>query len=459
MSFVSSLGCGTIYVYGAYSTQLAERLNLTATETSLIGMTGPVGVAMLGYVAGCIVDKYGMKLPTCSGTVVLLIGYSTLYHCYMYKISSVALLCFALGMAGFGSTLVYQASVKTSAINFPNHRGTAVSVPMSAFGLSAFLFSTLAGLLYPGNTPGFLKLLTILATGLCVLNIPFIKTYEPEKVVDNDEENAPLLQQNNDHQQSSAAPAYTETTPQQKNNNNNNVTEIKEDEIGGLEILKRARYWQHFSMMALSTGAGQMYIYCVGYVARALILANDGEVDPADVQRLQAVQVAIISVCNCATRMVAGVLSDYLKRNYGLQRLWVMYLSLILMSAGHVASMIVTNESHLWVVSTLIGLGYGVIFGIYPTIVSESFGMTKFSQNWGLTAISQVVGSYLFSIMFGKVFDSNTGDNGLCSKGNQCYRTSFMISQGLMIFAGVYLLYIIRSNYLRNQRRLKRSVQ
>lgn len=46
------------------------------------------------------------------------------------------------------------------AINFPNHRGTATSLPIAAFGLSAFFFSTVAGAI-SNDTDDFLLIVTI----------------------------------------------------------------------------------------------------------------------------------------------------------------------------------------------------------------------------------------------------------------------------------------------------------
>ena len=140
--FLASLACGTMYVYSAYSTQLADRLNLSATQSSMIGIAGPIGVAMLGGVGGWIADRFGPTLPCCIGTVLLLLGYSVVYLCYVHAVRNVPLLGISLMLAGFGSTCTYSAAIKVAAVNFPGHRGTATSIPMSAFGLSAFLFST-----------------------------------------------------------------------------------------------------------------------------------------------------------------------------------------------------------------------------------------------------------------------------------------------------------------------------
>ena len=46
-------------------------------------------------------------------------------------------------------------------MNWPNHRGTATAFPLSAFGLSAFFFSTISHFAFPDNTTDFLLLLAV----------------------------------------------------------------------------------------------------------------------------------------------------------------------------------------------------------------------------------------------------------------------------------------------------------
>jgi hypothetical protein len=59
-------------------------------------------------------------------------------------------------------------------LNWPTHRGTATAFPLAAFGLSAFFYTLIAGIAFPGNTSGLLLMFS-LATSLVVLvSIPFL---------------------------------------------------------------------------------------------------------------------------------------------------------------------------------------------------------------------------------------------------------------------------------------------
>jgi hypothetical protein len=48
-----------------------------------------------------------------------------------------------------------------AALNWPHHRGTATAFPLAAFGLSAFFFTSVSGLLFPNSTSKYLLLLAL----------------------------------------------------------------------------------------------------------------------------------------------------------------------------------------------------------------------------------------------------------------------------------------------------------
>ena len=61
-----------------------------------------------------------------------------------------------------------------AALNWPHHRGTATAFPLAAFGLSAFFYTLLSGLAFPGKTSSLLLLLSIGTSCLVLASIPFL---------------------------------------------------------------------------------------------------------------------------------------------------------------------------------------------------------------------------------------------------------------------------------------------
>ena len=84
-------------------------------------------------------------------------------------------LCVSAFLTGVGGCAAFAGSVKTSALNWPDHRGTATAFPLSAFGLSAFFFSALSHFAFPDNTADLLLLLTIATFTMVVVGGVFLR--------------------------------------------------------------------------------------------------------------------------------------------------------------------------------------------------------------------------------------------------------------------------------------------
>lgn len=64
--------------------------------------------------------------------------------------------------------------IPAATLNWPTHRGTATAFPLAAFGLSAFFYTLIAGIAFPGNTSGLLTMLSLATSLLVLVSIPFL---------------------------------------------------------------------------------------------------------------------------------------------------------------------------------------------------------------------------------------------------------------------------------------------
>lgn len=131
----------------------------------------------LGVPVGMFVDRRGPRPFVLVGALLLVVGYFPLHMAYDRASGSVTILCFFSFLTGLGSCMAFAAAVKTSALNWPSHRGTATAFPLAAFGLSAFFFSFLGALLFPGDPSAFLKLLSMGTFGLTLVGFFFLRVY------------------------------------------------------------------------------------------------------------------------------------------------------------------------------------------------------------------------------------------------------------------------------------------
>ncbi|KAK2612881.1 hypothetical protein QQS21_001161 [Conoideocrella luteorostrata] len=172
-----SLACGTNYVYSAWAPQFAQKLRLSATQSNLVGQFGNLGMYSLGVPVGVFVDHQGPRPFVLIGAILLVAGYFPLHMAYDNASGSVTSLCAFSFLSGLGSCMAFAAAVKTSALNWPSHRGTATAFPLAAFGLSAFFFSSLGALIFPGDPSAFLKLLAVGTFGLTFVGFFFLRVY------------------------------------------------------------------------------------------------------------------------------------------------------------------------------------------------------------------------------------------------------------------------------------------
>lgn len=108
----------------------------------------------------------------------------------------------------------------------------------------------------------------------------------------------------------------------------------------------------------------------------------------------------------------------------------------------------IENPHLIGFVSGLSGLAYGILFGVFPSIVAETFGIHGLSQNWGLMTLSPVISGNIFNLFYGIVFDKHSvvGSEGerICHEGLECYRTAYLATLGACFAGLVVTLWVIR---------------
>lgn len=122
-----------------------------------------------------MVDSKGPRAAVIIGAFLLGAGYFPLHIAYDRGSAPMPLLCLMSFSTGLGGCAAFAAAIKTSALNWPHHRGTATAFPLAAFGLSAFFFSAFAQFVLPGSTGHFLLLLACGTFGLTTVSFFFLR--------------------------------------------------------------------------------------------------------------------------------------------------------------------------------------------------------------------------------------------------------------------------------------------
>jgi len=206
-------------------------------------------------------------------------------------------------------------------------------------------------------------------------------------------------------------------------------------------------------MLGLLTGIGLMTINNIGNDAQALWKHYDPSTTSEFIEKRQAMHVSILSFFSFSGRLLSGIGSDILVSKLGRSRFWCLFVSAIIFCFAQVTGTVVQNPHLLVLVSGLTGLGYGMLFGVYPSLVAHWFGVHGLSQNWGTMTLAPVISGNIFNLLYGWIYDSHSEVNDEkghmeCLVGRKCYAQAYWVALGAAVIGVGTCLWAIRHEYL-----------
>lgn len=449
-SIFVALGSGTNYVFSAYAPQLGSRLNINHTQLNIVGIAGNAGVYSSGPIWGRFVDLRGPRMPFIASSLLLFTGYAGIRYIYDKGLapeestisSTTFILLIICGyITGTGGNAGVTSAINSTAKSFPdNARATTVGLVLSGFGLSAFLFSSISRLFFPGDTSSFLL---VLATGtVCpmivgyflVRPIPYARSTpsspslrgQPSRMPISDSSmgaSAPLLA--NDALNETPGYVDLDVTGDQGHGPDEETLapadsshfmsrrrallagDVGLTNVSGKRLARSSDFWLLFSILSLLSGAGLMYINNVGSMSQALYAKETPVYDDIQAAKWQTTQVSTISIMNCVGRVFLGLICDYGKNKLGIPRSYSLVLVSFLLLVSQIVITRIDSVKNLWIASSTLGFAYGSTFSLLATMCVEWFGMPHFSENWGFLSMAPMVGGNLFSIIFGRNLDAH----------------------------------------------------
>lgn len=146
---------------------------------------------------------------------------------------------------------------------------------------------------------------------------------------------------------------------------------------------------------------------------------------------------ASLVVCSRTISMLpkltfAGIGSDFLVKVIHASRYWCLSIASLIFLLSQCFALAIENPNYLALVSSSTGLAYGFLFGCFPSIVAEAFGVYGFSTNWGFMTLSPVVSGNIFNVFYGTIFDSHSivepDGSTECTEGLACYKVAYYIT-------------------------------
>ena len=115
----------------------------------------------------------------------------------------------------------------------------------------------------------------------------------------------------------------------------------------------------------------------VGSISQALYTKDNTSYDEVAAAAFQAAQVSMISIMNFIGRILVGVAADFTKSRLHYPRSVCITAVAGLFVLSQAITLGMDDVRHLWRASALLGLAYGSMFGLFPTICIEWFGLGK----------------------------------------------------------------------------------
>ncbi|WWD06342.1 hypothetical protein V865_004432 [Kwoniella europaea PYCC6329] len=496
---ISAVTANGVYCWGTYGPVVAKLLELDGTQAQTIVVGGILGVYLCAAPLGALTDKYGPRTGSLVSACLGVIGYQS-FSAILRKASPdtpfvhlyLTAAYFLVGAATVGS---YFAALTCASLSFPSHPTLALSLPLSLIGLSALVLSSFSSLpifqaegstdLDPARFLAFLGILTpsINVFGwLCMKVIPqpelFGEIKLPEDVesrqhADDDDEHS-----TSDH--GSDLGEMSESIGQL----------LRLDErtpmlIGGIEaaweevemmeqgkdswtakdlVLDYKGFWIFGLLLALIIGPGEMVVASIGSIITSLLpptslnpsslIVNLVMTTDQSPLALRNKHVFLLSLTSTLSRLITGVLADYLappltatpnpahrrdptqhshlfirKRPVRLSRSAFAAIAgstlglVFAWSAGYLSG----EGEDLSVLSGGTGAMYGAIFTLVPAIVSHHYGPTNFGLAWGMISYFAALGSVVYSYLYAYLSVPESGNPSDQCYGPHCFRITFVV--------------------------------
>lgn len=398
---------------------------------------------------------------------------------------------------GFGTTCMYISAMTTCVKNFGkgNNKGLAVAAPTAAFGLSGMWQSQLGEkVLYERRPDGkrgdvdvfkFFLVLAIILAVVGVLGTFFLKIVDEEELIDEavDElERSGLLQDDAFFRRGSWERHYGTI----EDVSNDEAAELRRTADANALMEKRKktlllneetrRFLKDRNMWFLATGfffvsgPGEVFITNLGTIIGTLYPPTS---DPSVIPTSAATHVSIVAVASTISRLAFGWLSDHLappslghhyqsaanslsslppKKRCSVSRIILLLISAALFIPGQalLASGFINNHGErFWIVSALIGTGYGALYSLTPLIITVIWGVENFGTNWGIVAMVPAAGATVWGTVYSMVYQSGAensavsheGVEELLCYGKQCYAITFWgMASSVLVGCGFWIL-------------------
>ncbi|KAJ2781369.1 hypothetical protein GGI15_003235 [Coemansia interrupta] len=484
---LSMLCGGTTSLFATYGSSFSEVLGFTQYETNLVASLGDYAHYMSAPLFGYLALRTGPTRVIQAAAVLMFLGYlglsqalGRLDRAHAQAHHYVAGMSVLFALVGVGSKAAYMAAMATAASNFKQsrHAGVALGVPLSLYGLSTFVFSSVKARWFEEDaTPvrylafmaGVSGVAHLLASRFVVLDgapsVAAAKAVVAKKHDDgqgdegDDAEVAGELRSGRRRMTVAAAardsiedvdltppvtgasepkPAADSLPPTSPQRPLPAPTQASPSVLRS--FFSDPVAWALLLGLICFSGPGLAFVNNCGTMVRAL--AHTTTLTPEQTGRYRDRVVATQSFFSFASRLCTGYLSDVWRTRLRMPRAALLIPVGLLMVYAQASAARVHAVGELQGLAVVVGVAMGAGFTLAPMITSETWGAENFGVCWGVVTLGPAIGGHVCNLVFGSRWDEGlrrikgrVGVEGVCD--NECFAPAFVVG-GRIAYLGLF---------------------
>ncbi|MBN1086601.1 oxalate/formate antiport family MFS transporter [Erwinia aphidicola] len=344
-TIITQFALGSVYTWSLFNGQLSMKLDAPISQVAFSFGLLSLGLALASSVAGKLQERFGVRNVTIGAGLLMAIGLmltSQADNLFMLYLSAGVLVGLADG-AGYLMTL--SNCVKW----FPERKGVISACAIGAYGLGSLGFKFICSyLLSVYSLETTFMIWGGVAMTMMILGALMMKD-----------------------------------APKQQAAGNKMASQARDYSLG--ESMRMPQYWMLALMFLTACMSG---LYVIG------VAKDIGESMVHLSAQTAANAVTIIAIANLSGRLVLGVLSDKVARIRVITLAQV--VSLVGMSILLFSHM---SESSFFIAIACVAFSFGGTITVYPSLVSDFFGLNNLTKNYGVIYLGFGIGSVMGSLI------------------------------------------------------------
>jgi len=337
-TIVTQFALGSVYTWSLFNSALSEKLDAPVSQVAFSFGLLSLGLAISSSVAGKLQERFGVRRVTIASGLLLGLGFFLTAHS-----SNLMMLWLSAGvLVGLADGAGYLLTLSNCVKWFPERKGLISALSIGAYGLGSLGFKFIdthllatVGLERTFMIWGAIALLMVVSGVMLMTDAP----------------NQPVQSANG----------------------------VTNNDFTLAESMRKPQYWMLAAMFLTACMSG---LYVIG-VAKD-IAQNLVNLDVASA----ANAVTVISIANLSGRLVLGILSDKMSR------IRVITLGQVISLVGMAALLFAPlNEITFFAAIACVAFNFGGTITVYPSLVSEFFGLNNLAKNYGVIYLGFGIGS------------------------------------------------------------------